>query len=71
MNFQTKRVLIFNDLVKKSKNDLLGLQKTLEAELFELNLKKVTSGMEKPHLKTLIKKNYARLMSAINEKKSE
>ena len=38
-------------------------------ELFNLKMQKVTSGVEKPHLYKVLKKNIARCLTAVNSKK--
>jgi large subunit ribosomal protein L29 len=42
----------------------------LRVELFELKFQKHTSGIQKPHLLKEIKKNIARLNTALNSKKN-
>lgn len=54
------------------KMDAVGIQAKvteLRKELFDLNLQKNTSSLEKPHLVKNLKKDVARLMTVLSSKK--
>jgi len=58
-----------NELMKLSKIEILNKVATAKAELFNLKFTKFTTGSEKPHLAKELKKDIARLLTALNAKK--
>jgi large subunit ribosomal protein L29 len=59
------------DLMGLSKQELLDKEKSLKNELYQLNLSRYAGRVEKPHIFSLIKKDIARIKTALNQKKEE
>jgi len=57
------------DLMKLNKIDILNKVASAKTELFNLKFTKFTTGNEKPHLAKELKKDIARLLTALNAKK--
>jgi len=59
------------DLLDLSRQELLDKEKSLKDELFKLSLVRYTGRVEKPHMFSLIKKDIARVQTALNLKKEK
>ncbi|MFY9402695.1 MAG: 50S ribosomal protein L29 [Candidatus Omnitrophota bacterium] len=59
------------DLMGLSKQELLDKEKSLKKELYQLNLSRYAGRVEKPHVFSLIKKDIARIKTALNQKREE
>jgi large subunit ribosomal protein L29 len=54
-----------------SKDELLQKEKSLKEELFKLNLQRYGGRVEKPHMFSLLKRDIARILTILNEKKEK
>lgn len=59
----------YSEITKLDKAAIIAKVKDLRTELFKLKMQKVTTGAEKPHLFKQYKKDIARLLTALSEKK--
>ncbi len=59
------------DLLDLSRQELLDKEKSLKDELFKLSLVRYTGRVEKPHMFSLIKKDIARVQTALSLKKEK
>ena len=59
------------ELRNLSKEELLGKEKDLYAELAKLNTQRYTGSVEKPHKFALVKRDIARIRTILNEKKDK
>jgi len=57
------------DLRPLSKEELLQKEKALKEELSKLNQQRYGERVEKPHMYSLIRKDIARVLTLLNEKK--
>lgn len=57
------------ELRNLSKDELTQKMKTLKEELFKLNLQRYAGRVEKPHMFSLYKRDIARIMTILEEKK--
>jgi large subunit ribosomal protein L29 len=60
-----------SEISKLSEKDLKTKVATLKAELFTNKFTKFTTGTEKPHVVKEVKKDIARLLTALNAKKTK
>lgn len=58
-----------HDFSGLSEKELLEKRRSLKEELFKLNQQRYGGRVEKPHLFSLIKKDIARVNTALNKKK--
>lgn len=63
-------MLDISELNKMDGADLNSKLSELRRNLFEMNLQKVTTTVEKPHLMKELKKDIARVLTALNGKES-
>ncbi|AWX69275.1 50S ribosomal protein L29 [[Mycoplasma] anseris] len=61
----------YSELTKKSIKELNTLLEELRAELFSLKFKNTTRELDQTHKISLVKKDIARTLTAINMKKQE
>lgn len=61
-------MLKMSDIQSMDKKAILGKVSEMRKELFNKNLEKYTTGLEKPHLMKHMKKDIARLLTALNKK---
>ncbi|ENY68844.1 50S ribosomal protein L29 [Metamycoplasma auris 15026] len=61
----------YSELKKKSVEELNQLLGDLRAELFSLRFKNATSQLDQTHKIELVKKDIARILTALNAKKEE
>ena len=61
-------MLNMSEISKMDKEGVQAKVAELRKELFDLNLQKNTSSLEKPHLLKNIKKDIARLLTSLNSK---
>jgi len=59
------------DWVNLSAEELLEKEKALKDELFKLNLARYSGRVEKPHMFSLVKRDIARVQTALNLKKEK
>ena len=59
------------DLRVLSDEDLVQKEKTLKKELFDLNYQRKIGRVEKPHQFSSIKKTVAKILTILNERKSD
>lgn len=64
-------MLKMSEINKMDASAIVQKVSELRKELFELNLQKSTTSVEKPHLLTGIKKDIAKLLTALNSKESK
>lgn len=57
------------DLRNLSKEELQAKLKAFQEELFKLNAQRYSGRVEKPHMISSVKRNIARVMTLLNEKK--
>jgi len=57
-----------SEISKLSEKDLKAKVATLKSELFNSKFNKFTTGTEKPHVVKQVKKDIARLLTALNAK---
>ncbi|MCE3012356.1 MAG: 50S ribosomal protein L29 [Proteobacteria bacterium] len=60
----------YSEAAKMSKKDILEKVAVLKTEMFNAKFSKHTVGVDKPHTKRVIKKDIARLLTAMNAKKN-
>jgi large subunit ribosomal protein L29 len=60
----------YSEAAKLSKKDILEKVAVLKTEMFNAKFSKHTVGVDKPHTKRVIKKDIARLLTAMNAKKN-
>lgn len=60
----------YSEAAKMSKKDILEKVAVLKTEMFNAKFLKHTVGVDKPHTKRVIKKDIARLLTAMNAKKN-
>ncbi len=63
--------MLMSDLNNKSNKELLKLIDDLKAELFMLRFKNSTGQLENPHKISLVKKDIAKVFTAINTNEKE
>ena len=61
--------LEISELRKLQKQDLLSKVSEQRKEFFDLKFQKKASGIPKPHMISVLKRNIARLMTVMNEVK--
>ena len=59
------------DLRNLSDDELIHKEKTLKEELYQLNLQRYGSRVDKPHKFSLVKKDIARVKTILNERKGK
>ncbi len=64
-------MLKMTEIQKLDSQAILQKVSELRKELFDLKLQKNTTSIEKPHLLTEIKRDIARLLTALNSKESK
>lgn len=57
------------DLRNLSREELIQKEKSLRQELFKLSQQRFEGRVEKPHLFSLMRKDIARILTILNEKK--
>jgi len=57
------------ELRNLSKEELLQKEGKLKEELFKLNMQRHSARVEKPHMFSLVKRDIARILTILNEKK--
>jgi large subunit ribosomal protein L29 len=60
----------YSEAAKMSKKDILERVAVLKTEMFNAKFSKHTVGVDKPHTKRVLKKDIARLLTAMNAKKN-
>ncbi|NQZ65805.1 MAG: 50S ribosomal protein L29 [Mycoplasmatales bacterium] len=63
--------MLMSELNNKSNNELLKLVEDLKAELFMLRFKNSTGQLENPHKISLVKKDIAKVFTALNTNDKE
>jgi large subunit ribosomal protein L29 len=58
--------LKIKDIEKLDKTRILAKVSDSRRELFDLRMKQTTSGIDKPHVKKVLRKNIARLLTVYN-----
>jgi ribosomal protein L29 len=59
----------YSEAAKLSKKEILEKVAVLKTEMFNAKFSKHTVGIEKPHIKGALKKDIARLLTALNAQK--
>jgi large subunit ribosomal protein L29 len=60
------KIIKMNDIESLNAKDIDIKIDEIKKELFDLKIQKVTSGVEKPHVRNVLKKNVARLLTRKN-----
>lgn len=59
------------ELRNLSREELLQKEKSLQEELYKLNMQRYGGRVEKPHMFTLLKRDIRRIKTILNEKKEK
>lgn len=62
-----KAIMKYKELVGVSQKELLDKEKGIKEELFKLNSQRYGGRVEKPHMFQLLKKDIARVKTALNQ----
>ncbi|MEE3928330.1 50S ribosomal protein L29 [Mycoplasmopsis ciconiae] len=60
--------MLYRDIKAKSKEELVKLANDLKAELWTLRFKNATGSLDQTHKINLLRKDIARVLTALNEK---
>lgn len=63
--------IVFQDLVDKSPKELVLMRRDLKKQLFEARMKNAIKSLKETHIISVLRKNVARLNTALTTKNSQ